>query len=274
MRQCLTMVAAAVAFAGMVVAAPGDSLAREPQILGLIASNGAVPLDCADGRCTVELSTFCMQEYAPVPAPGTPYALAPNSLAAVVVLASTADGRRVRLPVGEFAEVVAVRSNRAVRLEVSADRLAAMGLRDPMVEVGDLASLVPTTLLASDDPAVESEIALVTGPLRRVADRLVDRAGAATVAALITNRLVNAVPDDGFGDVPDRAGLWTSVLAAVGPTLSGDTEGVAMAEEAFGRCVEIPGGGFISFRQCLAARHDIFLSPQNRNYWHAVRSGT
>ncbi|NNG05836.1 MAG: hypothetical protein HKM95_17275, partial [Inquilinus sp.] len=47
--------------------AAGQAQAAEPQILGLVASNGALPMTCGEDVCAVELSAFCMQERAPVP---------------------------------------------------------------------------------------------------------------------------------------------------------------------------------------------------------------
>ena len=252
----------------------GQAQAAEPQILGLVASNGVLPLNCDEEVCAVELSAFCMQERAPVPPVGTPYGLTSDGAASITLAAVGADGRRVAVPVNGIARFVSARSNRSVRLEVSVAALRERGLSQPTVAVDSRAAVVPRTLLASDDPADVAEIALVTGPLREVGERVVDRGGAGTVAAQITNRLINGVPDDLTGDVPDRAGLWDNTVRDGDPALRRDADGLAMAREAFDRCAGLPGGGFITFRQCLAARHDIFLSPQNRAYWEAVQTGS
>ena len=44
-----------------------------PQILGLIASDAPVPMTCAGGTCTAELSSVCLQQHRPTPATGTVY---------------------------------------------------------------------------------------------------------------------------------------------------------------------------------------------------------
>lgn len=209
-----------------------------------------------------------------MPPPRTSYQVATNSAEAITIVAADASGQVVRLPAARLAEFTSVRGNRAVRMMVPGGTLSALGLTDAAVEVGAMASLVPLALMRSDDPAVVSDIALVTGPLRAVADRLIDRGGSGTVAALITNRLINAIPAGTGGDVEDREALWTKTLGDSEAILDGDAEGLAMAEEAYRRCAALPGGGFITFRQCLAARHDIFLSPQNRAYWEAVEAGS
>ena len=273
MRRPLFNALATIALLGM-TAAFGAPAARaaEPQILGLVGSNGPMPMVCDDRDCAVDLSAFCMQERAPVPPPRTPYEVAEGYSDAIAIVARTASGRTVRIPAARIADFVSARGNRAVRMSVPRQSMASLGLRDIAVEVGSMASLVPQTLAQSDDPAVQSEIALVTGPLRKVADRLVDQGGPGTVAALITNRLINAIPESNGGDVDDR-GLLCSTIVSEGDAVWDDREGLEMAEDAFRRCSGLPGGGFISFRQCLAARHDIFLSPQNRAYWDAVESG-
>ena len=274
MRRHLCVAMAALALLGLAFGAAGSALAAEPQILGLVASDTPLPMTCDDRHCTVELSAFCMQERAPVPPPHTPYELADSSSDAIAIVARTDGGSTVRLPAAQVADFVSARGNRAVRMSVPLQSLSALGLTDAAVEVGSMASLVPDTLIRIDDPAVQSEIALVTGPLREVADRLIDRGGPGTVAAQITNRLINAIPEGAGGDVPDRDLLWRKVVGGALPPLDGDAEGLEMAEDAYRRCAGLPGGGFISFRQCLAARHDIFLSPQNRAYWEAVETGS
>lgn len=273
MRHRLFSIMATLALLGSAtLVAP--ALAAEPQILGLVAGAEPLPLICGDRDCTVELSAFCMQERAPVPPPQTPYQVADSSAESISIVATTSSGRNVRLRAADLAGFVSVRGNRAVRMSVPRESLDALGLSDIHAEVGDLASLVPESMMLSDDPAVLSEIALVTGPLREVADRLIDRGGAGTVAARITNRLINAIPEGTGGDVDDRDALWGAVVGKTGAVPDGDDEGLTLAEDAYRRCASLPGGGFISFRQCLAARHDIFLSPQNRAYWEAVEAGS
>ncbi len=277
MRHRLFSTLASLVLLGLAVHA-GPAQAGEPQILGLVASNSPLPMVCDDRECVVELSSFCMQERAPVPPPLTPYQIAANSAEAISIIGTTADGRSVRLPADRLAQFVSIRGNRATRMSLSRQSLAAFGLTEISVEIGELASLVPDSLMGSDDPTILSEIAVVTGPLREVANRLIDKGGPGTVAAQITNRLINAIPENSGGDVDDRDALWMTVIGNAdvieGASPGDDAEGLEMAEDAFHRCSGLPGGGFISFRQCLAARHDIFLSPQNRAYWEAVETGS
>ncbi len=273
MRRPLFIALATAALLGMAPWLPAPAQAAEPQILGLVASNGPMPMSCGDRDCTIDLSAFCMQERAPVPPPRTPYQVAEGRSDAIAIVARSAGGRTVRVPAMRIAEFHSARGNRAVRMSVARQTITSLGLTEIAVEVGPMASLVPQSLSLSDDPIVRSEIALVTGPLREVANRLVDQGGPGTVAALITNRLINAIPEGEGGDVDDRGQLWTRIVGE-GDAVWTDREGLEMAEDAYRRCAGLPGGGFISFRQCLAARHDIFLSPQNRAYWEAVEGGS
>lgn len=268
--NALTMIAVLATASGL---AASPSRAAEPQILGLVASNGSMPMTCNERDCIVDLSAFCMQERAPVPPPRTPYEIADAQFDTITIVARSTGGQTVRLPAGRIADFHSARGNRAVRMSVPRQAMASLGLQDIAVEVAPMASLVPRSLAGSDDPTVQSEIALVTGSLRLVADRLVDNGGPGTVAARITNRLINAIPEADGGDVDDRESLWSKIVDRSGLVWE-DGEGLNMAKDAYRRCSGLPGGGFISFRQCLAARHDIFLSPQNRAYWDAVGSGS
>ncbi|MGH6930342.1 MAG: hypothetical protein ACREEV_18635, partial [Dongiaceae bacterium] len=52
------------------------SASAAPQILGIVASNGALPLACDADGCRADLSTFCLQQPRANPQPGQRYDLA------------------------------------------------------------------------------------------------------------------------------------------------------------------------------------------------------
>src|SRR5690606_9112941 len=67
------------------------------QVLGLVASNGIpTPLTCTEDECSAHLSAFCLQQAREAPASGTAYA--PAEGGRVTLVATTADGRTLRLP--------------------------------------------------------------------------------------------------------------------------------------------------------------------------------
>ena len=253
-----------IAAAAWALLAAGPALAG-PQILAVVASGSPLPMACGSQVCRVDLTTFCLQELAGVPEQGTADAWAPASLPSVALTATDGEGRSVRLAADQVA-LVSARGNRAVSATVDRAALAAQGLQEPRLTIGEHVSIVPQAMIEDDDPAVAAEIALVTGPMRRLAHRLVDGDEDRIAATQVLALLVNAIPDDAVGDVADRAALWD---AHIGPGLPG----TALARPRFERCSALPGGGFVSFRQCLAAHHDMLLGPLNRAYWQASAAG-
>ena len=253
----------------------GAASAGEPQILGIVASAEPVPLTCDEYGCTAQLSAFCLQRHRAVPFAGTPYVPAPGSEGAFTLVATDATGARVRHSVDEAVTFHSARGNRAVTLHLDAAVLAASDLSRPALAVGARASLVPQTVAARlDDPQVAAEVALVAGPLRVVAEREVDRGGSAIDAARALNRQINRRAAAGIDEV-GAGGPPTWYAGADEPAAAeGDGPGVAMARDAFARCAASPGGGFVTFRQCLSAQHDMFIDPLNRAYWQAVSAGS
>lgn len=264
-----TVVRLAALIAASVAGLSGQSRAGEPQILGVIASASPLPMLCDGAACTAQASTFCLQRNAAVPERGTPYVLAGAPGDGIKLEGHAPDGTVVALPVS-LLSLTSARANRAIELSVPASDLAARGIDDVAVTIGEGVSAIPASLYAqSDDPVVAEEIATVTGALREVGSRLVDAGGVRIGAARLLGQLVNAIPDDRVGDVPDRQGLWGRVL--------NETVDGAAADDArsrFERCAELPGAGFVTFRECLASHHDMLINPLNRNYWQAVDTGS
>src|SRR3546814_15326772 len=64
------ILAAAVATYAVLAAMPAVAA---PQILGLVASTGPIPLACDDAGCRAELSSFCLPQPRANPAPDTAY---------------------------------------------------------------------------------------------------------------------------------------------------------------------------------------------------------
>ena len=251
------------------IVAPAETSAGEPQILGLIATLAPVPMTCGADVCSVEVSAFCLQQHAAVPDRGTPYGLPAGVAQRVTVEGQTAAGDAVTLP-SSLLRLASARGNRAMEVSVGADVVADFGATALTLTVGDNVSAVPAALLAdADDPATAQEIALTTGLLRELGSRLVDHGGESVHGARLLAHLVNAVPNSRLGDVPDRQGLWEELIKAHPGNPSVD-----IALPRFEQCATLPGGGFITFRECLAAQHDMLINPMNRDYWDAVDTGS
>src|SRR5262249_31242320 len=112
-----------------------------PQILGIVASNGPLPLTCDKQGCHADLSTFCLQQPRANPAPRQRYQLAEGS--SVMLVGTRSDGAIVRLPAASYVSFSSDRGFTSVEVVLPPDRLAALGFAAVAVEVERQASLVP-----------------------------------------------------------------------------------------------------------------------------------
>lgn len=251
--------AAAVLFA----AAAGPAGAA-PQILALLATEGAVPLACRDGACTAEFSGLCLQRKRPDPAPQTRY----HAIGGEVTLVITgADGTVRRLPAAAYLSIETRRSYTAVEIGVSEALMTAWNAVSLAVEVGEHVALVPVPEAADPDPQTAADIALALGPQRALGDRVLEASPVETGAARLTSRLIGALPP-GRVDGATRATLWDRVAtpsAAAFPPTS-----VARAGSVYRRCLEkVEAGRYYSLRRCLEIGHDALMIELNLKYWQA-----
>ncbi|MEK9722675.1 MAG: hypothetical protein VW405_04210 [Rhodospirillaceae bacterium] len=61
-----------------------------PQIIGVVATAQPLPVQCADGVCTAEVSGVCLQEKRPAPPEGTAYRA--HGTATLTLTVRTPDG--------------------------------------------------------------------------------------------------------------------------------------------------------------------------------------
>src|SRR5215510_13624913 len=101
------------------------SAAAAPQILGIVASNGALPLTCDEQGCHADLSTFCLQQPRANPGPGQRYELADRS--SVTLVGTRSDGEIVRVPAAPYVTFSSDRGFTSVEVALPADQLAALG---------------------------------------------------------------------------------------------------------------------------------------------------
>ncbi len=252
-----------LAFAALMIA-PFATLSAAPQALGLVASNAPVPLTCADGVCSAQFSTFCLQQARDIPGPGTPYHAVGDALS---LLAVTADGKTQRLDGSAYLTFTSERGHSAVRLGVPERVLAELGAVGATVEVGPRVTLLPVPVPGDADPQTAQDIATVTGPLRELGGRIVDNAGAEADAVRLTGRLINGLPEIGRVGLDVGDPLWREQLSRsdVGP------EAAALADQAYGTCRRRAEAGlYYNLRRCLEQQHDEQLLRLNRRYWRSI----
>ncbi len=249
-------------------AAPLFGAAAEPQILGLVAQNEAVPLPCLGGECSAEFSSFCMEPDRSSPLHETAYT--PTEDAELTLVAVAADGSETRLRAAGLATFVNLRGFAAVRVSVPETALAELGATSIALEVGPRVSLLPDPSPAYKRPHEPEEIALTTGLRRELGEKIVDRGGARIEAAHLIGRLINALPAWDRVDAGLSDGLWRQSIEAPGLSDSGGRS-VKIARRAYEICrAQDPEETHFTFRQCLEGRHDKLIWSLNSEYWISV----
>lgn len=238
----------------------------EPQILGLIASLEPTSLQCERRQCGAEFTSFCIEKRRRPPALGTVYYI--HDPETLIVEGVREDGATVRLQARGLLAFASARGRSAVRISVPAKFLQDNGLVSVRVTVGERATLIPAPNPAAYWVHTDYDIAVAAGPLRKVAAAIIDRGGERTGAALLTARLVNALPRAGRASEAERDRVWSSVA------LPPESSGYALAETGFEQCHRVTWSGLMTLRQCLGSLHDRWISKLNVDYWTAVDAGS
>ena len=242
------------------------------QIMGLIASAGAVPLTCLRGECSAEFSSFCLQPHRASPPSGARYSAVGG--AGITIVGTTLDGRTLPISRVDDLRITAQRGHNAVRISISLATLRALDLKSVAIEVGEGVSLVPEPIVGDANPQTEVDIAIATGPLRVLGVRVVDHGGDTIIAARLTNDLINALPRGGRVDPKVRDGLWGDATPAwVQPSITPGAR--KLARGAYEQCrANMARGSIFTMRQCLGSRHDRFLGELNNEYWDLLKIGS
>ena len=243
-----------------------------PQALALVATNGPVRLTCTGGDCSAELSAFCLQPDRFSPKRGTAYHQA--NVGEIRLLGTTRDGREVALDAHELLRFESVRNHLAVRVTLPEGTLESLGVVEARIEVGERVALLPEAEPNDPAPMTESEIAVLTGPLRSVGTQIVDHDEGRMQAARVVNRMVNLLPSDRKVGLAGSESVWQDALR------NGGTQGLSpvarrKAQGAYEFCRFLFDRGASSdLRGCLQKQHDGFLNFLNSDYWEAVKVGS
>ena len=261
--------------AGLVltIALSSGAASAAPQVLGLVADNGfPTPLSCDEFECVAQFSSFCLQEGRSSPPTGTTYLPAPGG--ALSLVATAPDGQSLRLP-AETLRIATAIGFTSVTMSLPQSKRAeiagALGVGPAevslAVEVGPAVSLIPEAVAGDTDPQTAEEIALATGPLRHVAERIFDSAGQSADAARITTLLINSLPKRGRETASDRAALFDQV-AALPAARALSPEGIERARGVYGECrISVDSSSMFSMRECLRLRHADLMVRTNRKFW-------
>lgn len=249
----------ALAALGILIAPAAEA---SPQILALLSTYGSVPLNCENGVCTAELTSFCLEQKRAVPESGTAYRAVPNS--GVVLIVTASDGTVRELDGAGLAAFSALRDMTAVRVTIDQRRLgdaAAVAIR-----TNESSVLLPLGSTRQGAAHTSTEIDTATGPLRSAAARIVDRDPRSAVARGISLAL-NRLHRDG-----DAAALIADAVSPVVRACAGKVaEEKARRQELIGVYGYWTGRsivGELSLGTCLEEAHGTLMTTLNRRFWH------
>jgi hypothetical protein len=258
------------ALASVLTLAAGGAQAA-PQVLGIVASNGPVPLACDDGGCHVDLSSFCLQQPRQNPPPGQAYL--PLEGADIVLVGRNAAGDMVRVPAAPYLDFRSDRGFTAIEATLSPDKLAALGLQDLAIEIGENVSLLPAEAVGDRDPQTKDEIALATGAVRTKGAEFFDNTGESGDAIRLANRMINALPAHGHS-VSDADGHVLEAAIATSAGQAADSKGIELARGMYATCqqkVDVTHH-IENMRVCLEGTHDRLVVNTNIDFWNSLGS--
>lgn len=241
------------------VIATGPALAA-PQVLGLVATGDAVPMQCAGGTCTALLSAFCLQKDRLPPDFETLYR--PARPGDVTLIVTTADGQRRSLDAAEHVNFHSRYGFTAMRADLA---LAAIGIDAPAsvaIEIAPRAAMLPQARPGDPNPLTAEEITLATGPARLAAETVFEGGSEQARAARVAARLINALPLRGDTDAAAREGLWRRVAGDDAPL---------SARRMFDACTRTVDQSLgYPLRQCLEERHERLQIENTREFWDSL----
>jgi hypothetical protein len=248
------------------IAIPVSGASAASQVLGLVASNGTpTPLNCADGQCSAQFSTFCLQQSRPAPSRGDGYGVAAGG--SLTLIARNAAGQTLRLPANDALEIHSLIGFTSVEISLPKAKLVELGATAVAVEVGPAVSLVPIATADDPNPQTDDELALATGPMRLAGAPLFELPGTTSDAARIATVLINALPPGRAESAQDRNGLWVAMRDD--PAVTGATAGGRdAAEQMYEACkIAVESRSAYSMRNCLELRHADLLAETNHQFW-------
>ena len=242
-----------------------------PQILGVSAAIDPIPMSCEQGKCSVELASFCLQKKRDDPNPGDAYTIFNRDGVNLHLTAS--DGRVWSVSAAEHVRVTVERSFTAVKVEMDEKTLSGLGAEKVELSVAEGVSLIPVPVAGDADPITERELAYVTDNLRTKAKRWMAGDTPKPVAISIINRIVNATPKTGRMETAAREGLWDDVVGEARSDMS--NAGVQKALEMYGACkFRVGVGRYFNMRSCLEVKQDSLMLDMNTHYWQSIDAGS
>ncbi len=248
----------------------GDDQAA-PQILGMVASHGPIPLNCTNDGCRADLSTFCLQQSRDNPARGQTYL--PVKGADIALIGTDGQGRNLRLSATPYVEFTTDRGFTAIEVTLPPEKLAELDLSEIAIDIGEGVSLVPVAAANDRNPQTADEIAIATGTFREKGAEFFDRIGETGDAIRLANQMINALPARGRS-INDSDGHMLESAIATDAGQASSSEGIALVRLMHAACqkkVDVDHH-FENMRSCLERAHDQLVANTNVDLWGALVS--
>ena len=249
-----------------------------PQALAVIAMDEGLALRCRDGQCSVDVKAFCLQPDRQSPALGTPYQAADYD--GLQLVGTDAEGHTRALSSAKLLTITSARHHKMVRFALAEEILTAFGMTNVRLWIGARVTLLPKPVAGDDRPQTEADIALATGPLRILGQRLVDQDPSAGQAVRLMARMINLLPPDQQVSEETKASLWrraglAEAVAGLRPNVQRKiSQGYANCQFIAGYKNLLSSQSATSMRDCLEAVHDGMLDSLNKRYWDGLSAGS
>jgi hypothetical protein len=258
---CLAPKAILLAFAAIFVVGFHSTAQAGPQSLGLVMTDGPVPLTCDDGLCRAVLTSFCLERDRDTPQIGTPYRVAAGEVTLLVRRGPSLH----RISANDLLRFASERDSHSVEIRLPHTVARSWQGAAFFLEVGRRVTLLADSGESGDgrDPL---RIAALTGPMREVGEQTVDLAAPDIDAVRLLDRAVNRLPEIGRGGIEQSEAVWRE---SIGSLPGGAAP--ALAENAYRTCQrKTEDGLYYSFRNCLVVSHESLITGLNERYWEAV----
>ncbi len=250
-------------FTAIALSAVSAPAVAAPQILGLLATAEPVPLSCAGGICTAEISSVCLQQNRDAPRTGTAYR--PAAGTGITLTVTAPDGTLSSLPVAAEVTVSSLRLYFSVKVSLPEKLVRRLGGGAAMLSIGPMASVVPIAIEDDASPLSQREIAAYTaGPLRATAERAFALDRERLDATRTLNQMINRLPENRPAGAEE-----------IGPLLERTPQANPMAKRAAEDCRLVLHRDITpDLRSCLAYQHDLLATGTTNDVWKALKPGS
>lgn len=256
-----------LATAAFLAALPATTANAAPQLLGLLA-DGALPLNCENGTCSVEVSAICLQEARDMPAWQTAYT--PVQPDRIVLSGEAGDGELLSRPVGHLVSIEATRGSWAVTISLPESAIRDAGMVKAALSIEGRAVLQPAPEPGDLLPQTAADIAIATAAFGRPHETVIGDASPGMAAAHVMNDMINALPHIALD--PDKPGgdLWRKTFG----NDARDKPGMRRAAKFYDACADpVIYVESMILRRCLELGHDDIVTHVNKDYWDANKPG-